>query len=64
MCVRFRVPVSSFDMDSIYEVSPPRVDLESRIVFEDHIQAGQGLIQALRKEDHLLYREYIKNRYM
>uniref|UniRef100_A0AAR2K835 SAC domain-containing protein n=1 Tax=Pygocentrus nattereri TaxID=42514 RepID=A0AAR2K835_PYGNA len=58
------VPVSSFDGDSIYEMLPPRVDLESRNLFENHIHAGQGLIRPLCREDLLLYREYLKNRYM
>ncbi|KAL7872285.1 hypothetical protein SRHO_G00072680 [Serrasalmus rhombeus] len=58
------VPVSSFDGDSIYEMMPPRVDLESRNLFENHIHAGQGLIRPLCREDLLLYREYLKNRYM
>ncbi|XP_072535654.1 polyphosphoinositide phosphatase isoform X2 [Salminus brasiliensis] len=58
------VPVSSFDADSIYEVSPPRVDVESRVMFMGHIEAGRGLIGPLCKEDRLIYREYIRNRYM
>uniref|UniRef100_A0AAR2KEV6 SAC domain-containing protein n=1 Tax=Pygocentrus nattereri TaxID=42514 RepID=A0AAR2KEV6_PYGNA len=64
ICGYYRVPVSSFDGDSIYEMLPPRVDLESRNLFENHIHAGQGLIRPLCREDLLLYREYLKNRYM
>uniref|UniRef100_A0A8B9J8L5 FIG4 phosphoinositide 5-phosphatase n=1 Tax=Astyanax mexicanus TaxID=7994 RepID=A0A8B9J8L5_ASTMX len=58
------LPVSSFNADSIYEVLPPRVDKDSRDMFLQHIEAGQGLIGSLCKEDRLIYREYIKNRYM
>ncbi|XP_066532749.1 polyphosphoinositide phosphatase [Hoplias malabaricus] len=58
-------PVSSFDGEhSIYETSPPCVDLETRNVFENHIHAGKGLIRPLRRDDLLLYREYIRNRFM
>uniref|UniRef100_A0A3P8YJY7 SAC domain-containing protein n=1 Tax=Esox lucius TaxID=8010 RepID=A0A3P8YJY7_ESOLU len=59
-----RVPVSCFAVDSIYEVSPPRVDKESREVFEGHVLTGLGQVRALCREDTLMYREYIKNRYM
>uniref|UniRef100_A0A3B1J921 FIG4 phosphoinositide 5-phosphatase n=1 Tax=Astyanax mexicanus TaxID=7994 RepID=A0A3B1J921_ASTMX len=58
------LPVSSFNADSIYEVLQPRVDKDSRDMFLQHIEAGQGLIGSLCKEDRLIYREYIKNRYM
>uniref|UniRef100_A0A3P9A8V0 SAC domain-containing protein n=1 Tax=Esox lucius TaxID=8010 RepID=A0A3P9A8V0_ESOLU len=58
------VPVSCFAVDSIYEVSPPRVDKESREVFEGHVLTGLGQVRALCREDTLMYREYIKNRYM
>uniref|UniRef100_A0AAR2IW76 SAC domain-containing protein n=1 Tax=Pygocentrus nattereri TaxID=42514 RepID=A0AAR2IW76_PYGNA len=64
VCLESDIPVSSFDGDSIYEMLPPRVDLESRNLFENHIHAGQGLIRPLCREDLLLYREYLKNRYM
>uniref|UniRef100_A0AAY4DM76 SAC domain-containing protein n=1 Tax=Denticeps clupeoides TaxID=299321 RepID=A0AAY4DM76_9TELE len=58
------VPVSSFTADSVYEVCVPRVDAESRALFEGHVQANRGIIRSLRPEDTLLYREYVKNRYM
>uniref|UniRef100_A0AAY4DLM6 SAC domain-containing protein n=1 Tax=Denticeps clupeoides TaxID=299321 RepID=A0AAY4DLM6_9TELE len=57
-------PVSSFTADSVYEVCVPRVDAESRALFEGHVQANRGIIRSLRPEDTLLYREYVKNRYM
>ncbi|XP_056150292.1 polyphosphoinositide phosphatase isoform X1 [Lampris incognitus] len=57
-------PVSSFQEDSIYAVCPPQVDRGSREVFESHVMTGQGLMRALCREDMLMYREYIKNRYM
>ncbi|XP_051511526.1 polyphosphoinositide phosphatase [Myxocyprinus asiaticus] len=58
------VPVSSFPSDSIYEVSAPEVNVQSREVFESHVQTGQGWVRSLCQEDVLMYREYIKNRYM
>uniref|UniRef100_A0A8B9HAY9 FIG4 phosphoinositide 5-phosphatase n=1 Tax=Astyanax mexicanus TaxID=7994 RepID=A0A8B9HAY9_ASTMX len=64
LLIYHRLPVSSFNADSIYEVLPPRVDKDSRDMFLQHIEAGQGLIGSLCKEDRLIYREYIKNRYM
>uniref|UniRef100_W5NKP2 FIG4 phosphoinositide 5-phosphatase n=1 Tax=Lepisosteus oculatus TaxID=7918 RepID=W5NKP2_LEPOC len=57
-------PVSFFSQDSLYEVQLPKVDKESREIFENHIRVGRGLIQTLCREDVLMYREYIKNRYM
>uniref|UniRef100_A0A667ZKW4 FIG4 phosphoinositide 5-phosphatase n=1 Tax=Myripristis murdjan TaxID=586833 RepID=A0A667ZKW4_9TELE len=57
-------PVSCFQEDSIYAVSPPQVDRDSRDVFESHVLTGQGQVRALCREDMLTYREYIKNRYM
>ncbi|KAG7460867.1 hypothetical protein MATL_G00203470 [Megalops atlanticus] len=57
-------PVSYFTEDSIYEVQLPKVDKTSRELFESHIQTGQGLVRTLCREDVLMYREYIKNRYM
>ncbi|XP_048858205.1 polyphosphoinositide phosphatase isoform X1 [Brienomyrus brachyistius] len=57
-------PVSQFSQDSIYAVQPPNVDKASREVFERHIQTGRGLVGALHRGDVLMYREYIKNRYM
>ncbi|KAG9347615.1 hypothetical protein JZ751_005186 [Albula glossodonta] len=57
-------PVSYFPEDSIYEVQLPKVDKTSRELFESHIQMGQGLVRTLCREDVLMYREYIKNRYM
>uniref|UniRef100_A0A8C1T480 FIG4 phosphoinositide 5-phosphatase n=1 Tax=Cyprinus carpio TaxID=7962 RepID=A0A8C1T480_CYPCA len=57
-------PVSLFPSDSIYEVSAPEVDVQSRAVFECHVQTGRGWVRTLCHEDVLMYREYIKNRYM
>ncbi|KAL2082219.1 hypothetical protein ACEWY4_022037 [Coilia grayii] len=57
-------PVSYFGTDSIYEVCVPRVSGESRELFEAHVQAGHGAVRSLVREDTLMYREYIKNRYM
>lgn len=57
-------PVSLFPSDSIYEVSAPEVDVQSREVFECHVQTGRGWVRTLCQEDVLMYREYIKNRYM
>ncbi|XP_016306373.1 polyphosphoinositide phosphatase [Sinocyclocheilus anshuiensis] len=57
-------PVSLFPSDSIYEVSAPEVDIQSREVFECHVQTGRGWVRTLCQEDVLMYREYIKNRYM
>lgn len=62
--IPLREPVSRFPEDSIYAVSPPRVDRDSRDVFESHVMTGQGQVRALCREDMLMYREYIKNRYM
>uniref|UniRef100_A0A669DJQ6 FIG4 phosphoinositide 5-phosphatase n=1 Tax=Oreochromis niloticus TaxID=8128 RepID=A0A669DJQ6_ORENI len=59
-----REPVSRFPEDSIYGVLPPQVDKNSREVFESHVMTGQGQVRALCREDMLMYREYIKNRYM
>uniref|UniRef100_A0A3B3SS35 FIG4 phosphoinositide 5-phosphatase n=1 Tax=Paramormyrops kingsleyae TaxID=1676925 RepID=A0A3B3SS35_9TELE len=59
-----KTPVSHFSQDSIYAVQPPSVDKASREVFERHIQTGRGLVGALHRGDVLMYREYIKNRYM
>uniref|UniRef100_A0A669ETE7 FIG4 phosphoinositide 5-phosphatase n=1 Tax=Oreochromis niloticus TaxID=8128 RepID=A0A669ETE7_ORENI len=58
------IPVSRFPEDSIYGVLPPQVDKNSREVFESHVMTGQGQVRALCREDMLMYREYIKNRYM
>ncbi|KAJ8355681.1 hypothetical protein SKAU_G00184750 [Synaphobranchus kaupii] len=57
-------PVSYFPEDSIYEVQPPKVDKTNRELFESHVQTGQGQVRTLCREDMLVYREYIKNRYM
>lgn len=56
--------ISSFSQDSIYEVQPPKVDKKSIEIFTAHIQAGNGHMQPMAKEDVLMYREYIRNRYM
>uniref|UniRef100_A0A671MWB7 SAC domain-containing protein n=1 Tax=Sinocyclocheilus anshuiensis TaxID=1608454 RepID=A0A671MWB7_9TELE len=63
-CNLFLAPVSLFPSDSIYEVSAPEVDIQSREVFECHVQTGRGWVRTLCQEDVLMYREYIKNRYM
>ncbi|XP_028996686.1 polyphosphoinositide phosphatase isoform X2 [Betta splendens] len=57
-------PVSCFSDDSVYGLSPPQVDRDSRDVFESHVMAGQGQVRALCRDDVLMYREYVKNRYM
>ncbi|XP_059354096.1 polyphosphoinositide phosphatase isoform X1 [Carassius carassius] len=57
-------PVSLFPSDSIYEVSAPEVDVQSCAVFECHVQTGRGWVRTLCHDDVLMYREYIKNRYM
>lgn len=59
-----REPVSCLVEDSIYSVSPPKVDRDSRIVFESHVMTGRGQVRALCRDDMLMYREYVKNRYM
>ncbi|XP_073193099.1 polyphosphoinositide phosphatase isoform X4 [Lepidochelys kempii] len=58
------IHISSFSQDNIYEVQPPKVDKKSIDIFHAHIQAGRGIMQPLVKEDILMYREYIRNRYM
>lgn len=62
-CLR-REPVSCFTEDSIYAVCPPQADRDTRDVFESHVLTGQGQVRALCREDMLMYREYVKNRYM
>lgn len=57
-------PISAFSQDNIYEVQPPRVDRKSTEIFQAHIQASQGIMQPLGKEDTAIYREYIRNRYL
>uniref|UniRef100_A0A8C0SGP7 FIG4 phosphoinositide 5-phosphatase n=2 Tax=Canis lupus familiaris TaxID=9615 RepID=A0A8C0SGP7_CANLF len=57
-------PISAFSQDNIYEVQPPRVDRKSTEIFQAHIQASQGIMQPLGKEDLSMYREYIRNRYL
>ncbi|RMC13127.1 hypothetical protein DUI87_10658 [Hirundo rustica rustica] len=58
------IPISSFSQDNIYEVQPPRADRKSIEIFHAHIQAGRGNMQPLGRDDFLMYREYIRNRYM
>lgn len=60
----FREPVSRFKDDSIYGVSVPQVDRVSHEMFESHVMVGQGQVRVLCREDMLMYREYVKNRYM
>uniref|UniRef100_A0A8C5XEC2 FIG4 phosphoinositide 5-phosphatase n=1 Tax=Microcebus murinus TaxID=30608 RepID=A0A8C5XEC2_MICMU len=57
-------PISAFSQDDIYEVQPPRVDRKSTEIFQAHIQASQGIMQPLGKEDASMYREHIRNRYL
>ncbi|KAM8847549.1 polyphosphoinositide phosphatase [Synchiropus picturatus] len=57
-------PVSCFPEDSVYGVSLPQVNRSSRDVFETHVMTGRGQVRALCREDMLMYREYVKNRYM
>uniref|UniRef100_UPI00398E66EA polyphosphoinositide phosphatase n=1 Tax=Pristiophorus japonicus TaxID=55135 RepID=UPI00398E66EA len=57
-------PVSSFLQDSIYEMHLADLDRKSAEIFDSHIQTGKGMIQPMCKDDILVYREYIKNRYM
>lgn len=57
-------PASSFLRDSIYEVHLAGLDAKSAQIFTSHIQTGKGIIQPLCREDLVLYREYIKSRYM
>ncbi|EQB78437.1 hypothetical protein CB1_000993021 [Camelus ferus] len=56
--------LSRLIQDNIYEVQPPRVDRRSTEIFQAHIQASQGIMQPLGKEDTSMYREYIRNRYL
>lgn len=60
----FREPVSRFSEDSVYAVSLPRVDADSREEFENHVMMGHGQVRPLCRDDMLMYREYVKNRYM
>nr|XP_020040562.1 polyphosphoinositide phosphatase isoform X2 [Castor canadensis] len=57
-------PISAFSQDNIYEVQPPRVDRKSTEIFQAHIQASQGTMQPLGREDTFMFREYIRNRYL
>ncbi|XP_077566614.1 polyphosphoinositide phosphatase [Stigmatopora nigra] len=57
-------PVSRFPEDSAYATAPPRVDVESRDVFESHVMAAHGQVRPLCRGDTLMYREYVKNRSM
>uniref|UniRef100_A0A672H8R6 SAC domain-containing protein n=1 Tax=Salarias fasciatus TaxID=181472 RepID=A0A672H8R6_SALFA len=59
-----REPVSRFPEDSAYAVAPPRVDADGRGVFESHVLTGRGQGRVLCRDDMLMYREYVKNRYM
>lgn len=59
-----RDPVSSFSGDSVYAVSPPQVDRDTCAQLESHVMAGRGQVRALCRDDVLMYREYVRNRYM
>lgn len=63
-CVCFREPVSCFPEDSVYAIAPPRVDEESCKEFQIHVTTGEGLVRQLCRDDMLMYREYVRNRYM
>ncbi|XP_072408249.1 polyphosphoinositide phosphatase isoform X2 [Chiloscyllium punctatum] len=56
--------VSLFSQDSIYEMHLADLDRKSKEVFDSHIQTGKGILQPMCKDDIIVYREYIKNRYM
>lgn len=60
----FRAPVSLFSGDSIYEMAAPQVDSETQNIFHTHVHTGQGLIKTMCREDIVIYRKYVKNRYM
>lgn len=64
MSVCFREPVSCFTEDSVYAIAPPLVDEESRKEFQIHVTAGEGQVRQLHRDDMLMYREYVRNRYM
>uniref|UniRef100_A0AC11B5I1 FIG4 phosphoinositide 5-phosphatase n=1 Tax=Ovis aries TaxID=9940 RepID=A0AC11B5I1_SHEEP len=64
LSIYLRTPISAFSQDNIYEVQPPKVDKKSTEIFHAHIQASQGIMQPLGKEDTSMYREYIRNRYL
>ncbi|KAJ0060795.1 hypothetical protein NL108_001656, partial [Boleophthalmus pectinirostris] len=64
LILSFRETVSCFPEDSVFEVLAPQVDTDSQDVFERHVLTGQGQLRALCREDMLMYREYVKNRYM
>lgn len=56
--------MSCFPEDSIYAVAPPQVDEESRKELQIHVMTGEGQVRPLRRDDMLMYREYVRNRYM
>lgn len=60
----FREPVSCFTEDSVYTIAPPQVDEESRKEFHIHVTTGEGQVRQLHRDDMLMYREYVRNRYM
>lgn len=60
----FREPVSCFTEDSVYAIAPPQVDEESCKEFQIHVTTGKGQVRQLHRDDMLMYREYIRNRYM
>lgn len=60
----YREPVSRFTEDSIYEVAPPQVDEDSCKELQIHVTTGEGQVRPLRRDDVLMYREYVRNRYM
>lgn len=64
MSVGFREPVSCFTEDSVYAITPPQVDEESFKEFQMHVATGEGQVRQLHRDDMLMYREYVRNRYM
>lgn len=62
--VCFREPVSCFTEDSVYAIAPLQVDEESCKEFQIHVTTGEGLVRQLHRDDMLMYREYVRNRYM
>ncbi|XP_077367072.1 polyphosphoinositide phosphatase isoform X2 [Festucalex cinctus] len=57
-------PVSRFPEDSVYASAPPQVDGDSRDLFESHVMAARGQVPPLTRRDLLIYRDYVKNRFM
>lgn len=56
--------MSRFTEDSIYAVAPPQVDEYGRKELQTHVMTGEGQVRPLCRDDMLMYREYVRNRYM